>query len=429
MMRADIKERIEQVQCGEVPKGYIYTRAMLSPMQWSIVPLNSVVRENKDRNEEGLLDKNQVLSVSGVSGVVNQIKFMGRSYAGESVLNYHVVYPGNIVYTKSPLKENPYGIIKLNKGDVGIVSTLYAVYHCVSPIIGLYLDHYFSVDKYLNNYLKPLVKRGAKNDMKVNNEDAIKGLIPLPTIPEQKKIVDILTHLDKVIEQKKQLVEEKRRRKRWLMQNLLDPDSGIRLPGFEQEWEEITLGDIGDNLIGLTYSPDDVCEESGTLVLRSSNIKDGKLVFYDNVFVSCEVSPKIMIRKGDIVICARNGSSQLIGKAALVADAIENCTFGAFMTVFRCNNYQFVFQLLQTSIYREQISKTLGARINQLTSKSLQAITFQIPIDEAEQTAIANILSTADCEIELLEQEVVQWQTKKKSLMQLLLTGIVRVHA
>ena len=200
---------------------------------------------SKEKNKDEAFGKEDVLSVSGEQGVVNQITLLGRSYAGESVTPYHVVETGDVVYTKSPLKENPYGIIKQNRGTAGIVSTLYAVYHCSTPITGQYLENYFCIDTYLNNYLKPLVKRGAKNDMKVNNEEVLLGRIPLPSLQEQERINEIIAQFDRIIELKQQLLEEKRRQKQWLMQKLLDPNSGMRMPGFEcSKWMETPLTSI-----------------------------------------------------------------------------------------------------------------------------------------------------------------------------------------
>jgi type I restriction enzyme S subunit len=95
---------------------------------WRVKKLNELLFEAKQRNRTLELGPKDVLSVSGEYGCVNQIEYLGRSYAGESVKDYHVVDRGDLVYTKSPLKKNPYGIIKENKGKRGIVSTLYAVY-------------------------------------------------------------------------------------------------------------------------------------------------------------------------------------------------------------------------------------------------------------------------------------------------------------
>ena len=103
-MREDIKKRIEAVRSGQVPEGYGMERAMLYPNDWGQpVPLNTVLSENKDRNEDLRFGKDDVLSVSGEQGVVNQIGLLGRSYAGESVAPYHIVETGDVVYRTAPL--------------------------------------------------------------------------------------------------------------------------------------------------------------------------------------------------------------------------------------------------------------------------------------------------------------------------------------
>jgi len=400
---------------------------MIFPMQWSLVPLNSVLRENKDRNGDSLYDKDQVLSVSGECGIVNQIEFMGRSYAGESVLNYHVVYPGNIVYTKSPLKENPYGVIKLNKSAAGIVSTLYAVYHCEPTITGLYLDYYFSIDQHLNNYLKPLVKRGAKNDMKVNNQDAIRGLIPFPSITEQEKIVEILTHCDRVIKLKKQLIEEKLLQKKWLMQKLLNPDSGIRIQGFEGDWKTVRLDEICTIVGGGTPDTNNSDYWCGDIPWISSSDLTVNNIHHVNItrFITKQAvasSATQICSKGTILIVSRVG----VGKIAIAP--VPLCTSQDFTNLSNLKENILFTTMLLSQVIDKKLMYLQGTSIKGITVKEIKAIDLKIP-SLAEQTAIANILSTADCELDLLQQELAQWQAKKKSLMQLLLTGLVRVSA
>lgn len=143
--------------------------------------------------------KNDVLSVSGDVGIVNQIEFQGRSFAGKSVANYGVVELGNIVYTKSPLRVNPYGIIKTNKGKPGIVSTLYAVYKPKENTNSNFIQTYFELDSRMNNYMRPLVNKGAKNDMKVSDVNALKGGVIFPKKVEQTKIEQFFSQLDNLI--------------------------------------------------------------------------------------------------------------------------------------------------------------------------------------------------------------------------------------
>ena len=130
---------------------------------------------------------------------MNQIEFQGRSFAGASVANYGVVEGGDVVYTKSPLKSNPYGIIKTNKGKTGIVSTLYAVYKPKNNVGAEFVQIYFELDSRMNSYMHPLVNKGAKNDMKVSDENALKGSVIFPKIDEQKAISKYFAQLDHLI--------------------------------------------------------------------------------------------------------------------------------------------------------------------------------------------------------------------------------------
>ncbi len=217
---------------------------------WRTTKLNSLLFEAKHRNRSLELGPADVLSVSGEHGCVNQIEFMGRSYAGATVKDYHVVEYGDIVYTKSPLKKNPFGIIKENKGKRGIVSTLYAVYRPFRECCPTYLDHFFSIDYNLNSYLQPIVRKGAKNDMKVNNADVLRGDICIPDFPEQQKIADCLDSVDALIAAQGQKVEALRAHKKGLMHQLFpqerETQPRLRFPEFEAagEWAEATVDEL-----------------------------------------------------------------------------------------------------------------------------------------------------------------------------------------
>ena len=163
---------------------------------WKKRNLSFYLTEPKARNRDLAFSKEDVLSVSGYAGCVNQIEHMGRSYAGVSVRDYHIVITGDVVYTKSPLKLNPYGIIKANFGRDGIVSTLYAVYRPTENANALFIHYYFSLDDNLNRYLRPIVRKGAKNDMKVNNSDVLGDPVFFPSRDEQAKIAEALSAMD-----------------------------------------------------------------------------------------------------------------------------------------------------------------------------------------------------------------------------------------
>lgn len=188
---------------------------------WEENKLSHYLSVSKKKNLELKYSKQDVLSVSGNFGIVNQIEFQGRSFAGASVHNYGVVETGDIVYTKSPLKSNPYGIIKVNKGKSGIVSTLYAVYHVnMNTADGVFLDYYFQLDDNTNRYLRPLVRKGAKNDMKINNQYVLSDNIFIPSKEEQQKIATFLTNIDDKIAQVKEQLTAVEAYKKGLLQQL-----------------------------------------------------------------------------------------------------------------------------------------------------------------------------------------------------------------
>src|SRR5690554_937435 len=141
-------------------------------------------------------------------------------------------------------------------------------------------------------------------------------------------------------------------------------------------WTLIKLKDIGKCITGLTYSPKNVVND-GLLVLRSSNIQDSKLSFNDNVYVDIEVDKKSKTQFGDILLCVRNGSKNLIGKSAFIYKENEQLAHGAFMSLFRSNETpDYTFQLFQSSQFFRQVNQNLGATINSINSGNLYQFKF-----------------------------------------------------
>ncbi len=176
--------------------------------EWETKKLSAYLYENKERNRNGEFNKSDVLSVSGDCGIVNQIELLGRSFAGKSVADYHVVRTDDIVYTKSPLKEYPYGIVKYNNGKDGIVSTLYAVYHHKNNVDGQFVEYYFTNPQRTNRYFKPIVRIGAKHDMKIGNEEVLDNFVIFPGLKEQRKITEMLSLLDQRIAIQNKVIEK-----------------------------------------------------------------------------------------------------------------------------------------------------------------------------------------------------------------------------
>lgn len=168
----------------------------------------------------------------------------------------------------------------------------------------------------------------------------------------------------------------------------------IRFKGFTETWEQRKLFDFTYFYNGLTYTPDDV-RENGTLVLRSSNVKHSEIVLNDNVYVDPIKVNSEYVKKGDIIIVVRNGSRALIGKHAVIKDEMPNTVIGAFMSGIRSQYSFFVNSLLDTSQFKEEILRNLGATINQITGYMFSKMEFMIP-SCYEQKIIGDYFSKLD---------------------------------
>lgn len=194
-----------------------------------------------------------------------------------------------------------------------------------------------------------------------------------------------------------------------------------------EEWEVVRLGEVCNNSVGLTYSPDNV-SQFGTLVLRSSNIQDNQLVYDNNVFVNMVVPSRAIVHEGDILICVRNGSKSLIGKSAIIDNNAEGMAFGAFMTVLRSTqvNKFYLNAIWQSAIIQEQVQNNLGATINQITNKDISGYIIPLP-PLAEQSRIAGALSSVDGLLSSLSRLIEKKRALRTATMQQLLTAKTRL--
>jgi type I restriction enzyme S subunit len=193
----------------------------------------------------------------------------------------------------------------------------------------------------------------------------------------------------------------------------------LRFPEFKDTdgWKEKPLNELGKLVNGLTYSPDDI-REDGLLVLRSSNIQNGQIVLDDKVYVRTDIKGANLSEQNDILICVRNGSKALIGKNAIIPEGMPLSTHGAFMTVFRSDTPNFVFQLFQTDEYDRQVAGDLGATINSINGSNFLKYKFHVPTNPPEQQKIADCLSSLDDLITAESGKLETLKAHKKGLMQ-----------
>ena len=185
---------------------------------WKKMSLGDVLSERNERNT----NLYQVFSVSVSQGIVNQVDYLGRSFAAKDISKYNVVHYGDLVYTKSPTGSFPYGIVKqsLNLENVA-VSPLYGVYEPHSLAVGAYLHEYFMSEINTLNYLHPLIQKGAKNTINITNQRFLENCVLLPTnINELLLISKLLRSLNNKMEYQKDILQQYQKQKQYLLRQM-----------------------------------------------------------------------------------------------------------------------------------------------------------------------------------------------------------------
>ena len=278
----------------------------------------------------------------------------------------------------------------------------------------------YSIDGYLFHYMGPVFKKIEKEtaggSVKHLSAKVINSiLIPIPSLEEQARIVGILDTFTSAIDNLKEQIAQRRKQYEYYRDQLLDLEGKT---GVEMKF----ITDVAKSFTGLTYKPENV-SDSGTLVLRSSNINDDVLSFDDNVFVQMEIPERARVQENDILICVRNGSKRLVGKAAMITKEAEGMAFGAFMTILRsfAINSKFLFYVWQSEKVRRQYKGAEAMPIAQLTAKDFQRIVIPVP-PLSEQQHIVSILDTFEASIQNLEAQLKQREKQYEYYRNKLLT-------
>ena len=280
--------------------------------------------------------------------------------------------------------------------------------------------------------------------------------IPIPPLDDQRAIAAFLDReterIDKLVAKHRLLIERLAEYRTALITSTVTqglPHDVARAAGFDPlprfepsgtewlgdvpaHWDVLQLRHLGEAIIGLTYSPQDVVsEERGVLVLRASNVVDDHIVYGDNVYVDCAVPERLIVRQGDILICSRSGSRALIGKNARIDAESAGATFGAFMTVFRGENSEYLHYVFNSKLFENQSGAYSTSTINQLTLEILNSIKVPWP-PLGEQRAIAAFLGRARARIDSLsgrvETAIERLQEYRTSLITAAVTGKIDVR-
>jgi len=356
--------------------------------EWVCNKLSTYLYENKERNRAGEFNKSDVLSVSGDSGIVNQIELLGRSFAGKSVADYHIVRTGNIVYTKSPLKEYPYGIVKYNSGNDGIVSTLYAVYHHRENVNGRFVEHYFTSPQRTNRYFKPIVRIGAKHDMKIGNSEVLDNTVVFPDLEEQNKITRLLDLLNQRIVTQNKVIEDLKKLKSAIEDRCFYQSKGesVRVSDILIERIEKSMRNNQHEVLSSTVS--------GIYTQRD---------YFNKEIASADNTGYKVIRRGDIVLSPQNLWMGNINYNDKFDIGIVSPSYKVF-SINPMFNSRYVASLLKSkkALWEYSLVSEQGASIvrRNLSMDGFMEIAFSMPNKE-EQNMIGDTITTVNHKLEL----------------------------
>lgn len=406
---------------------------------WQPRKLSEILFEHLEKST----GKEEVFSVSVHKGVVNQIEHLGRKFSAENTDHYKRVLPGDIVYTKSPTGDFPFGIIKQSKVSYPIiVSPLYGVFSPETKAIGYILDSYFERPEATNNYLGSLVQKGAKNTISIANDRFLSKSLVLPIDKgEQQKIADCLSSLDELIEAHTQKLDALKDHKKGLLQQLF-PREGekvprLRFPGFEkiEEWIIEPFWKVYGFGVTNSFTREDLTFEKGSV----KNIHYGDIhtkfpAYFDvNVvkvpFVKNSVSLKKIksssfCKEGDMIFADASEDKVDIGKSIEIVNLSHSLLLSGLHTILARQLESKIIvglgaYLFQSPWIRKQIQREAqGAKVLGISPKRLEKITIYYPKSKIEQKNILDAFVELDGIIVSQDEKINALKEHKRGLLQ-----------
>lgn len=418
-MNQEIKDRIEKIQNGEVPNGYKKTKVGIVPDDWEVKKLSQCLEEYKLLSND--INKYNVYS-STRKGLILKSEYYEQKKMTETNLGYKVVPIDYITYRH--MSDDDIFYFNMNKTkDSILVSSEYPVFTNNEMSLKEFIIPLLNNTKRFRFFCKTQKIGGTRTRLYFKN--LCEYMIAIPNIEEQEKIANILTKQDEIIDLKEKLVIEKETRKKYVMQQLLTGEK--RLSGFSGEWQKIKLKTFCCVKSGYAFKSNNF-KKIGMPIVRISNLGVEKVDLFNCVYYEkIDIKKEFIVSNGDVLIAMSGATTGKVSEYRYKDIAFLNQRVGKFVLENDGYSYIYMKHIIKSELFSKKLKTMLatGAQPN-ISSEDLVNMSFVYP-ELDEQTAIANILSKLNKEIELLKEDVEAEKQKKKSLMQLLLTGIVRV--
>ena len=424
-MTPEVKQRIEQIQQGIVPKGYKKTKTDIVPADWKESPIGEYIREYTEKTT--IPNQYPVLTSARTGLMLQTDYYSNRQVTTEDNVGYNVLPYGYITFRS----RSDDGRFRFNENRIierGIISYFYPVFSFSEEVCHEYVLYLLNFSIYRRMY--PYAEGTAQQVLSLKKLGQLKYSLPL--VAEQKKIAEILSTQDKAIELQGRKIEELKRFKKGCLEKMF-PRKGQkvpekRFPGFTDDWEQRKLGDIADIVGGGTpstgnpsywdgeidwYAPAEIADQ----IYANSSQKKITALGYEN-------SSAKMLPPGTVLFTSRAG----IGRTAILTR--KGCTNQGFQSIVphrgELDSYFIFSRTEELKRYGEFVGA--GSTFVEVSGKQMAVMELMMPPTMREQQTIGGFFQQLDHLITLHQRKLEEMKNQKKALMQLLLTGIVRVR-
>ena len=405
---------------NNIPQGYKATALGIIPQEWEVMRLGDIVSitsgESPSLYHLKAEGKYPYVKVEDLNNC-EKYQESSREYSDD---NNTTIKAGSIIFPKrgASILNNK---VRIAAKDIQMDSNMMAI----TPHTAI-VDTEFLYIRILHERLYRIAD--TSSIPQINNKHIIPYKIAVPPLAEQRKIAEVLGVWDEAIEKQARLIEKLALRKRALMQRLLS--AKLRLPGFSEPWQKVKLGDIGDTYNGLSGKNKDDFEYGNAQFIPYINVFSNERIDTNNL--GCvQIKPNEQqntVKYGDIFFTVSSETPDEVGMASVLLEHLDNTYLNSFCFGYRLNNFStlnpfFAAYLFRTEHFRNYMSVLAqGSTRFNISKKEVMKLKIDLPTIE-EQTAIAEVLTAADREIELAKEKLDRLRRQKRGLMQQLLTG------
>ena len=426
-MTPEVKERIDQIRHGIVPEGYKKGKLGIVPAEWNEVPFSTLFTTTNDYTDN--LERYPLYSLTIEDGITAKTERYERSHLVKRENSYKVVRPDDYAYNPMNIR---FGAVARHKGSKPVaVSGYYDIFTTVNECDHVFMDSFLTCGPMITYYNK-VSKGSLVEKQRVHFSNFLAFSLPLPPLGERIKIAEILSVQDKVIELEQQKIEEIMKAKRFFLEKMFPKKSEtvpeIRFKGFTDPWEQRKAVDLAEYSKGNGYSKGDLTDIGTPIILY------GRL-YTKYQFVINEVDTFAVPRNGavysqgnEVIVPASGETAEDIARASAVEKS--GVLLGGDLNILRpfdfINPLFLALAISNGEPQNELAKKAQGKSVVHIHNSDIQEVTIAYP-SRTEQDQIVSVFRQLDHLITLHQRKLEEEKKKKKALMQLLLTGIVRV--